>query len=155
MYDRILAAIDGSEASTRALHEAARLAENQHARLRLLHVVDTSCLHRGEDTDRSAEIEDAWRKAGQQILDRGREMASRFSTELETALLCTGGARVSERIVDDAVKWEADLIVMGTHGRRGLNRLLLGSVAEAVTRTSSISVLLALGREASHPGPGA
>jgi nucleotide-binding universal stress UspA family protein len=147
MYDRILVAIDGSEASTRALDEAVRLAENQNARLRLVHVVDTSCLYRGEEVERSVELEEAWRKTGQEVLDRGRALTRGSSITVETALHCTGSARVCETIVEDALKWAADLIVMGTHGRRGLNRLLLGSVAEGVTRMSSISVLLVLGRK--------
>jgi nucleotide-binding universal stress UspA family protein len=146
MYDRILVAIDGSEASTRALDEAVRLAGNQHSRLRLVHVVDTFCLYRGGEGERAPEVEEAWREAGRKVLEQARVLASQSAIEVETALHCTNGTRVSEEIVEDARKWGADLIVMGTHGRRGLNRLLLGSVAEGVARISPISVLLVLGQ---------
>ncbi len=142
MYGRILVAFDGSEASDRALDEAVRLARNQAARLRLVHIVDTSCLYHGDENERSAEFEKAWCDAGRRVIDRGLVRATPSGLAIETAVRCTSKARVSEQIVEEAVGWHADLIVVGTHGRRGLNRLLLGSVAEAVVRISPISVLL-------------
>ena len=143
MYERILVAFDGSEESTRALDEAARLAENQHGRMRLVHVVDTSCLYHGDEGDRSGDLEAAWYKAAHALVERGCARASAKGLAVASTVCCTGKARVSEEIVEEARRWQADLIVLGTHGRRGLNRLLLGSVAEAVVRISPVSVLLA------------
>jgi nucleotide-binding universal stress UspA family protein len=60
----------------------------------------------------------------------------------ETELLETEGKRVASVIDDDAKRWPADLIVIGTHGRSGISRLLLGSVAEGVVRGASVPVLL-------------
>jgi nucleotide-binding universal stress UspA family protein len=51
-------------------------------------------------------------------------------------------SRVSEVVVEQAKVWRADLIVLGTHGRRGVGRFLLGSDAEQVARTASVPVLL-------------
>ena len=146
MYERIFVGFDGSEASTRALEQAMRLAENQGARLRLVHVVDTSCLYHGDESDRSGELELAWCKTAHRLVEEAVARTSPASLAVETAVCCTGKARVAEQIVEEAVRWEADLLVLGTHGRRGLNRLLLGSVAEAVVRISPISVLLVRGR---------
>ncbi len=143
MYERIVVAVDGSEESNRALDEAVRLAGNQGARLRVVHVVDTSCLYHGDESDRSADLEEAWCKAGQRLVEQGAARAAGTGLAVETAVRCTRKTRVSEQIVEEAVRWQADLIVLGTHGRRGLNRLLLGSVAEAVVRISPVSVLLA------------
>ncbi len=143
MYDRILVAFDGSEASNQALDEAVRLAQNQVARLRLVHVVDTSCLYHGDESDRSAELEKAWCDAAHRTIEQGLDRVAPSGLTFETAVRCTGKARISEQIVEEALAWHADLVVLGTHGRRGLNRLLLGSVAEAVVRISPISVLLA------------
>ncbi len=63
----------------------------------------------------------------------------------EASLIETAGRRVPGAIVEEARRWGADLIVVGTHGRRGLDRLLLGSVAEGVARMSPVSVLLVRG----------
>ncbi len=142
MYERIVVAFDGSETSTRALDEAVRLARNQNARLRLVHVVDTSSLYHGDESDRSSELEKAWCDAGHRLVEQGLVRVSRQDLTVETSVCCTGKARIPEQIVEEARRWQADLIVLGTHGRRGLNRLLLGSVAEAVVRISPISVLL-------------
>jgi nucleotide-binding universal stress UspA family protein len=64
---------------------------------------------------------------------------------VETELLETAGQRVADRIVEAAKRWEADLIVMGTHGRHGIQHLVLGSVAEAVIRSAPVPVLLVRG----------
>ncbi|HET7877050.1 MAG TPA: universal stress protein, partial [Methylomirabilota bacterium] len=65
---------------------------------------------------------------------------------VEPALLESDGRRVAAVVVDEARWWEADLIVVGTHGRRGLDRLLLGSVAEGVVRAAPVTVLLVRGK---------
>jgi nucleotide-binding universal stress UspA family protein len=146
MYQRILLAFDGSDASKCALAEAARLAADQHATLRLLHVIDTFCLYHGDEGDRSAELEETWRQTGRELLEGAKADASRHGVEAETSVRCTERTRVSEEIVREAQAWGADVIVLGTHGRRGLSRLLLGSVAEGVARISPVSVLLVLCR---------
>ena len=151
MYKRILVAIDGSETSERALDEGVALAKAHRARLRLVHVVD-------ELTAKSATPStpaDFWkvvRKAGALILESARARAAQDGIEAETKLLeiRTFGSlvrRVPNLIVEDARRWDADLIVIGTHGRRGLSKLLLGSVADGVVRTSGASVLLIRGAD--------
>jgi nucleotide-binding universal stress UspA family protein len=144
MYQRILVAVDGSEPSNRALSEARRLAAEHRSRLRLIHIVDTSCLYHGDENDRSGEIEEAWCLAAERLLEEARGRVASSDVEVETAICCSHRKRISEEIVENARQWGADLIVLGTHGRRGLNRLLLGSVAEGVIRISPVSVLLAL-----------
>jgi len=76
------------------------------------------------------------------ILDQARTRATAAELPVETVLYDDLGLPVEERIVMAARDWPADLIVMGTHGRRGVTRAMLGSSAEAVLRTSPVPVLL-------------
>jgi len=146
MYKRILVAVDGSETSERALHEGVALAKAHRARLRLVHVVDELTVKGGAPST-PADFWKAVRKAGALILESARARAAQDGIEAETKLaeIRTFGSlvrRVPDLIVADARRWKADLIVIGTHGRRGLSKLLLGSVAEGVMRTAGMSVLL-------------
>jgi nucleotide-binding universal stress UspA family protein len=149
MYQRILVATDGSATSERALREAIRLAKEQGARLRVVHVLDELAA-RGDVPSTPAEFWKSVRKAGSRILESARARALEEGVEPETKLLeiRTFGSlvrRVPNLIVEEARRWPADLIVIGTHGRRGLSKLLLGSVADGVVRTAGTSVLLIRG----------
>ena len=151
MYKRILVAIDGSETAARALREGVALAKAGRARLRLVHVVDELTARSATPTTPAA-FWKAVRRAGAVILESARAGAAQDGIEPETKLaeIRTFGSlvrRVPDLIVADARRWNADLIVIGTHGRRGLSKLLLGSVAEGVMRTAGTSVLLVRGGE--------
>jgi nucleotide-binding universal stress UspA family protein len=143
MYERILVALDGSPPSEQALHEAVRLAQDQHAHLRLVSVVDLRSLYLGEmdGIDLDAILR-TWRQAGQKVLDAGKLAARAVGIEPEVTLLESGTERISDVILEEAKRWPANLIVLGTHGRHGLGRLFLGSVAEGVARGAPIPVLL-------------
>ncbi|HET9017181.1 MAG TPA: universal stress protein [Thermomicrobiaceae bacterium] len=143
MYERIVVAIDGSDTATRALHEAVRLAQPGHARLRLVNVVDLGpLLISGAETIDLDRVEEAWCTTGRRILEAGAEVARAAGLDAETALLETDGQRVGDVIAADAASWKADLLVVGTHGRHGISHLLLGSVAEGVARAATVPVLL-------------
>jgi nucleotide-binding universal stress UspA family protein len=151
MYKRILVAIDGSETSERALHKGVALAKAYRARLRLVHVVDELTAKNATPTT-PADFWKAVRKAGALILESARARAAQDGVEAETKLaeIRSFGSlvrRVPNVIAEDARRWDADLIVIGTHGRRGLSKLLLGSVADGVVRTSGASVLLVRGAD--------
>lgn len=124
MYKRILAAVDGSDISNRALQEGLELAKDQQALLRIVHVVDTMPPATGD------------------ILDQGVTLARQADVEVETALVKVRAHHPSAGILDEAEGWSADLIVMGTHGRSGLTHLLVGSAAEGVVRKAPVPVLL-------------
>ncbi len=68
--------------------------------------------------------------------------ASRHGSQVETALIESAEAQIGECIVKKAIEYQSELIVCGTHGRRGMSRLLLGSDAEYVVRHSPVPVLL-------------
>lgn len=145
MYKRILVSIDGSPTSERGLDEAVRLAKVCGSTLRLIHVVDpipftVGYEALGRNTGRDLE---SIEQAAQQMLDAGKERAlAAGAKDVETALVERTTARISERIVEQAKAWNAELIVIGTHGRRGVGRMLLGSDAEQTVRISPVPVLL-------------
>jgi len=143
MYQRILVPIDGSATSERALQEAIKLAAGK-AQLRLVYVVEEAYPLDAEGyayIDYS-ELQEAVRKTGERTLAQAAVKVRRSGITAETTLLDVPGERVASVIDNEALKWKADLIVIGTHGRSGLSRMLLGSVAEDVVRGASIPVLL-------------
>jgi len=145
MYGRILAAIDGSEPSTRAYREAVRLAADQHAALRIAHVVDLGAVFAPwADTPvvDFESLETALRDAAAHLVDAAVSEARSAGVMAESVLLEAVGNDVAGEILAEVARWGADLIVMGTHGRHGLAHLILGSVAEGVVRRATVPVLL-------------
>ena len=145
MYSRILVPIDGSTTSDCGLTEAIKLAKDQKARLRVLHVVDEPFFmydmagYRGD-------IKDAMKEGGAHLVARAKAAAVAQGLEVETDVIDAGSLPVADRILDDAKDWDADLIVMGTHGRRGFATRLLGSDAQAVLHGFAAPVLLVKAR---------
>lgn len=144
MYQKILVAVDGSPTSMRGLDEAARLARTMSAQLRVVHVLEVTHHVSGfEPCD--VFFDDAlpaMERGGRAILERARVRAESHGVQAETRLISSFAARASELILQEAASWHADLIVIGTHGRRGFDRLLLGSDAEQMLRQSPVPVLL-------------
>jgi nucleotide-binding universal stress UspA family protein len=147
MYQKILVPLDGSAASKAALTEATRLAHACGARLRVMHVLDELDVTNGFETAETycAEVLPRMRQFGDSLLEAGRTEAQAAGVAADTALCRAFGGSAAASIVDMAASWGADLIVAGTHGRRGWNRLVMGSDAEAILRTSPVPVLLVKG----------
>lgn len=146
MYKRILVPVDGSKTSMKGLREAIRLAKSCKARLRLVHVVDESMAFRDSAFSFGTEnILDILKKGGEKALKSAADFAEKQDMKAEIALIESFKGRVADGIVGDARKWRADLLVLGTHGRRGVSHLLLGSDAELVVRLSPVPVLLVRG----------
>ncbi|RPH64618.1 MAG: universal stress protein [Burkholderiales bacterium] len=144
MYDRILVPFDGSPTSERALAEATRLAKLCSASVRLLHVVDPLTHITGFERPDVyvSEIIPAMRRAAEDLLAKAHDAVAADGVPVETALIESHTDRVSDVVVEQARAWPADLIVIGTHGRRGVDRVLMGSDAEQVARRSPVPVLL-------------
>ena len=143
MYQRILVPVDGSVAALGGLHEALRLAKDQHASLRLVHVVDELMLDSAyAPTAHYPAFVDAVRAAGKRVLENMTAVAREQGIAAETELLEVVGGQAADKILEAARNWRADLIVMGTHGRRGIRRLLLGSDAGLVLHGSPVPVLM-------------
>jgi nucleotide-binding universal stress UspA family protein len=144
MYERILVPVDGSTTSAAGLAEAIKLAKLTGAQIRLLHVVDDMPLAMTAQGSgvMTADLLTLLREAGQQTLQAARERVAAAGIAVDAVIFDSLAGRVSDRVAEQAGEWNADLIVLGTHGRRGVGRMLLGSDAEQVLRTSPVPVLL-------------
>lgn len=143
MYNRILVPVDGSNTALEGLAEALKLAQALHATIKLIHVVNelivdptlTPSVYYEHDIENM-------RQSGRKALANAQAMATKHGVEVEVELIETIGARASDCIVAAARRSRADLIVMGTHGRRGWKRLAVGSDAESVLRTAPVPVVM-------------
>jgi nucleotide-binding universal stress UspA family protein len=145
MYKKILVPIDGSPASNLGLNEAIKLAKDQGAKLRLFHLVDEYIAVSSPDGMAFSNTDDlleSLRQGGKRIIEKAEVLARRYGLSPESVMLESFGGRAADFIVQQANKWGADLIVLGTHGRRGVKRLVMGSDAEQVVRTTRVPVLL-------------
>lgn len=146
MYSRILVPVDGSPTSDRALTEAARLASLCGARLRILHVIDPITHMTGFERPEVyvRDILPQLIAGGEQVLEKARQdaLAAAPGLAIDTELQEGQGQRTWEIILERAQASAADLLVLGTHGRRGFNRVLMGSDAEQVVRHATAPVLL-------------
>lgn len=143
MYQRILCPIDGSAPSTRGMLEAIHLAKEMGGTLHFLHIVGIyfpMLDMAGElNVDR---MSDVMRTEGERILNKAVSTAMAEGITADCEMAESYGGRVGEAIVAAAEKWEADLIIMGTHGYHGINHFVMGSDAEYVARSSPVPVLL-------------
>lgn len=144
MYSKILVPIDGSATADYGLREALKLASGSSATVFLLYVVDQYPML----VDMAAaasyqEVQDDLRRYGDEVLAKAKAVvAANAGLKAEAIVREVVGGRVADVIVEEADKARCDLIVMGTHGRRGFSRLTLGSDAELVVRQAPVPVLL-------------
>lgn len=157
MYTRILVAIDDSSTSTKALDEAINLSRVLGAALCITHVADEGPVTQHSmgvgtyiDLDK---VKEDMRQGGHSLLDAAVAKAFAQGLPAKQMLVESTRRRVAEVIVDAARTWGADLVVIGTHGRRGFERLLVGSVAENLVRIATTSLMLV--REGEAPACGA
>ena len=144
MYRKIMVAIDDSETSRCALTEAIHIARGSQAKLFITHVADETLMGMHDRTiNTTLNLEHALQAiadAGRQLLAGAAEEAA--GLDCETVLLEARSRRVAETLDDKARELAVDLIVIGRHGRRGLAKLILGSVAEQLAKMADASVLL-------------
>ena len=142
MYENILIPVDGSEVSNLAAEQGFLLASKLGSKVTLLYALDIAILAMPDPEAVMANVEvmrEAFREHADKLMTALKQKAALHGVHPET-LVKEGD--VHDEIINVAKETGADLIVMGTHGRRGLNRLLLGSVAESVTRRAHCAVLL-------------
>ncbi len=143
MYRRILVPIDGSDTAARGLQEAIGLAKAFDASLVLLSIVEYYPVMMEMATATTWEqISTGLREHQQSVLDRAHDAARSAGIASEAHLEDAAAARVCDVIADAARNHQCDLIVMGTHGRRGALHALIGSDAERVLRMAPCAVLL-------------
>ncbi|MBV9192041.1 MAG: universal stress protein [Betaproteobacteria bacterium] len=144
-YKRILVPVDGSATSKAGLREAINLAKGQGAQLQLVHVADQHYIAlMGMESSAAgmAEMMAGVKRAGHDILRSAKAAADKAGVKASSVLLETLTGPAADVIVKQAKKSGADLIVLGTHGRRGVRRLVMGSDAEQVVRNAPVPVML-------------
>jgi len=146
MYRRILVSVDGSTTSRKALTEALRMASYAGGRceLRLIHVLDEMAYFTGYDpyASQSGDVIRVMREAGEKILADGLAIALSAGVTADTLLIDRFGERLGETVAEESTTWKADLLVVGTHGRRRIGRMFLGSGAEQIIRLAPVPVLV-------------
>lgn len=135
MYDKILVPTDGSEGMEQVIDHACQLAESHGAAVHALYVANTASLSDLPMETSWEGVSSALRQQGERAIEEVEEFAGEIPCE--TALVDGSPAK---EIVSYAAEEDCDLITMGTHGRSGVDRLLLGSVAERVVRTAPVPV---------------
>lgn len=145
MYQRIMVAVDGSATAELELKEAIKLGLDQKAKLTVVHVIDVVVAY-GAGQLIGGYI-DATRKLGHDVVEHARKtvQAAGIEPETQSPEIVTSGYHVADTVAQLARDWKADLLVVGTHGRRGVSRMLIGSVAERIVRVAPCSLLLVRG----------
>lgn len=142
MYQRIFVPVDNSKGSFLALTEACKLAQVDGGRLRIVHVANMTQPGWGNtDFIPDSELQQMADEQSE-ILLQAKQLAQSFNVESECRVLKNWLDKIPDTLAEDAKAWDADLIVMSTHGWTGIKRLLLGSVAEGILRRSKIPTLL-------------
>jgi nucleotide-binding universal stress UspA family protein len=137
MYEQLLMPTDGSTGMERVIEHADEIARRHDAAIEILYVVNTSSMTT-MPTDASVEgIRGLLNEEGELAIEAAERICSPETTVEHTIL----EGNPEREIIDHATENDSDLIVMGTHGRGGIDRLLLGSVAEHVVRRSPVPVL--------------
>ena len=141
MYRTILVPVDGSPAATAGLEEAIRIARTVDARLHLMNVVDDLFTGEGEGAAAGG-LRSVVRDRGEKVLRRAREHVEAEGVIASSSLVRSGAERLTSLLARQADECGADLIVLGTHGHRGLSRLLMGSDDEHLLNVTTVPVLL-------------
>ncbi|HYP85881.1 universal stress protein [Variovorax sp.] len=143
-YQHILVPIDGSDTSSFGLDEAIRLARVTGGQVRLFHVVDDLSFSMAVDAyaGQAGDWIQTLREAGTRLLESARAKAAQAGVQVEVVLHEGFDARLADAVAAQAQQWPADLIVLGTHGRRGIGRVVMGSGAESILRAAPVPTLL-------------
>jgi len=144
MYQHILVPVDGSPTSDGGLEEAIKLARVTGGRVRLLHVAGLMPLSMNAEGSGawSSDVRRIVREGSEKILAKAKAKVEQGGIAVDAVLLGGSANRLVEHVADQVKTWGVDLIVLGTHGRGGLGRLLMGSLAEEVLRAATVPVLL-------------
>jgi len=149
MYKRIMVAIDESFMTNKVLDTAIELAKANGAQLAICHAVDETIFAQREVEmmlpNSVGKAEYRMRLGAQGFLGKAAEKARAAGVEAETKLIESEQKHVSDMLADGATEWNADLLVVGSHGRRGVERFFVGSVAERLVRKATVSLLLVRG----------
>jgi nucleotide-binding universal stress UspA family protein len=139
-FQKILVPVDGSDTARKALITALQIARDDGGKVQVVFAMDEMAYIGGYDYSRN--VLEIARENAQTVLAQSLDIAKSSGVPAETKLLDAPGRRLGDSVADAARAWQADLIVVGTHGRRGIGRVLLGSGAEQIIRMAPVPVLV-------------
>ena len=142
MYSNILVPVDGSATASLGVDEAIKVAKNQGATVRVIHIVNELIMMGSFDAVGLPDLVESLRQHGKAVLKDAEALVSGAGITVDSILIEAMGDQAGHFIVQQAKDWNADLIVIGTHGRRGVRRMVMGSDAEFVIRHTPAPVLL-------------
>jgi len=143
MIQRILVPLDGSDTEHRVMGQAIEMARAHRAKLVLLHVVtDYPMMVEMASVASIDTMRRSLRHYGEQVLADATRFCTENDVQVQSVLREVPNARAADAIVDEVQRSSCDMIVLGTHGRSGLTRLVLGSDAQLVLKTSPVPVLV-------------
>lgn len=144
MYKRYLVPVDGSDTSNKALVAALQMARDSGGALHLVHLEnELATLGMGEiDPGVVEDLLEIGHSAAQQVITNARAICASAGVTADSRIVNSMGQRLGDVIASEATDWKADLIVVGSHGRRGIGRVLLGSGAEQIVRAAPVPVLV-------------
>ena len=150
MFKRIVIPVDGSETANKALVVALQMARETGGSVRIIHVIEGTnySSHAMQTESFVGDTMNSIRNAAQKILDEALALAQPYGVATDTKLFDTFDGRLADAVGNAATDWQADLIVVGTHGRRGIGRILMGSGAEQIMRQAPIPVLVIRAQDA-------
>lgn len=143
LFKKILVPIDGSDPSDKAMRMALELTRDALGTVRFVHVIDDNLYLTSQEL--TADLRSYAHDNAKQLLQTAMDTAAAIGVNAESHVVDKPRQRLGESVADEAATWGADLVVVGSHGRRGLGRLLLGSGAEQVIRLSGVPVLVVRG----------
>ncbi|TPQ29783.1 MULTISPECIES: universal stress protein [Cupriavidus] len=150
MYKKILVAVDGSHCSDLALDHAIGLAALCDADLQVVHVIDNGYLKYDMGYVDLTDLRAGLIKGGEELLAQAQEKAKARHVRCQTVMIdeIVALGDIAHQIRQLVESSAAELVVLGTHGRHGVSRLLLGSVAESLARQCPVPVLLVRAKDA-------
>lgn len=146
MYKRIMVAIDDSFATSKVLGSAIESARQHGAKLAICHALDETIFSQREAAIMlSKSVEQVTlnlKESAQEFIGKAADIARAAGVDVETIIVESELGHVADMLADAAAQWQADLLVVGTHSRRGIERLFVGSVAEQLVCKATTSLLL-------------
>ena len=146
-FKRILVPCDGSDVSTQALVSGLQIARDGGGRVRVLHVLDQIDYFAGGYEYAGAAVLEELQRQSRKVLEDAAAICQSAGVPYDTLLVDEPGSRLGDKVADQALAWDADLVVVGTHGRKGLSRAMLGSGAEQIVRFAPVPVLVVRERQ--------
>jgi nucleotide-binding universal stress UspA family protein len=146
MYKRIMVAIDDSFATSKVLESAIESARQHNAKLAICHALDETIFAQREAaimlSKSVTQVTLNLKESAQEFVGKAAEIARAAGVEVEEIIVESEVGHVAEMLANAAAEWQADLLVVGTHSRRGLERFFVGSVAEQLVSKATTSLLL-------------